>query len=73
MDRPRRYHLFSVSYLEQGARAMTTAAMNVTTLGIDLGKNVFHVIGMNARGTIVLRERLSRAKLPKRLANTRLV
>jgi transposase len=25
--------------------------------------------GMNARGTIVLRERLSRAKLPKRLAN----
>jgi hypothetical protein len=57
MDRPRRYHLFSVSYLEQGARAMTTAAMNVTTLGIDLGKNVFHVIGMNARGTIVLRER----------------
>jgi transposase len=70
MDRPRRYHLFSVSYLEQGARAMTTAAMNVSTLGIDLGKNVFHVIGMNARGTIVLRERLSRAKLPKRLANT---
>jgi hypothetical protein len=41
---------------------MTTAAVKdiVRTLGIDLGKNVFYVIGMNTRGAIVLRERLSR-------------
>lgn len=41
----------------------------VTTIGIDLGKNVFHIVGMNACGAVVLRERLSRAKLPRRLAN----
>ena len=50
---------------------MATMAINdiVTTIGIYLGKNVFHIVGMNARGAVVLRERLSRAKLPKRLAN----
>lgn len=41
----------------------------VTTVGIDLGKNTFHICGMNQRGAIVLKERLSRAKLPKRFAN----
>jgi transposase len=50
---------------------MSTTAINetITTIGIDLGKNVFHIVGMNARGAIVVRERLSRAKLPRRLAN----
>ena len=50
---------------------MTTTATSgsVTTIGIDLGKNVFHIVGMNNRGAIILRERLSRAKLPRRLAN----
>jgi hypothetical protein len=38
----------------------------VTTIGLDLGKNVFHIVGMNARGAVVLRERLSRAKLTRR-------
>lgn len=50
---------------------MTTTPINeiITTIGIDLGKNVFHIVGMNARGAIVMRERLSRARLPRRLAN----
>ena len=50
---------------------MATTATNdiVTTIGVDLGKNVFHLIGMNARGAVIFRERLSRAKLPRRLAN----
>jgi hypothetical protein len=36
---------------------MANTAINniVTTMGIDLGKNVFHIVGMNARGAIVLR------------------
>jgi transposase len=48
---------------------MATTATNdiVTTIGVDLGKNVFHLIGMNARGAVIFRERLSRAKLPRRL------
>src|ERR1700761_6512692 len=50
---------------------MATTATNdiVTTIGVDLGKNVFHLIGMNARGAVIFRERLSRPKLPRRLAN----
>ena len=49
--------------------AMMTSNDIVTTIGIDLGKNVFHIVGMNARGAVVLRERLSRAKLPRHLTN----
>ena len=41
----------------------------ITTIGVDLGKNTFHICAMNDKGTIVLRERLTRASLPKRLAN----
>jgi transposase len=39
------------------------ATAAVATLGIDIGKNVFHLIGLNERGAIVLRLRLSRAVL----------
>jgi hypothetical protein len=35
----------------------------VATLGIDIGKNVFHLIGQNERGAIALRLRLSRAQV----------
>jgi hypothetical protein len=41
----------------------------VATLGIDIGKNVFHLIGLDERGAIVLRLRLSRAQVQVRLAN----
>jgi transposase len=41
----------------------------VATLGIDIGKNVFHLIGQNDGGAIVLRLRLSRAQVRVRLAN----
>jgi transposase len=36
----------------------------IANVGVDIGKNVFHT-----KGTIVLRERLTRTALPKRLAN----
>ena len=41
----------------------------IATLGIDLGKNTFHLIGQDERGAIVLRIKLSRAQLTRRLAN----
>jgi hypothetical protein len=34
----------------------------VTTLGIDIGNNVFHLIGLNKRGAIVPRQKLSRGE-----------
>ena len=36
--------------------------MEVTTLGIDLGKNVFHVVGLDARGRVAIRRRVSRSQ-----------
>jgi hypothetical protein len=43
-DRP----LFSAA----GVHAMFHA--EIVTIGIDLGKNTFHVVGLDARGAIVL-------------------
>jgi transposase len=41
----------------------------IATLGIDIGKNSFHLIGMNAVGAIVLRQKLTRGQIGLRLAN----
>jgi transposase len=38
--------------------------MNVTTVGIDLAKNVLQVHGVDARGTVVLRRQLRRDQVP---------
>jgi transposase len=43
--------------------------MNVTTVGIDLAKNVFSVHGVDARGKVVLKKTLSRGKLLEGFAN----
>ncbi|MCU1249665.1 MAG: Mobile element protein [Edaphobacter sp.] len=37
--------------------------MEISTLGIDLSKTTFHVIGLNALGEIVLRRKFSRKQL----------
>jgi len=42
---------------------------NVTTIGIDLGKNTFHVVGLDATGAIALRKKRSRNQLEQSLAN----
>ena len=38
---------------------------NVTTLGIDLAKDVFHLHGVDARGHTVLQRRITRRTLPE--------
>src|SRR5262244_2137261 len=42
---------------------------DIATIGVDLGKNTFHLIGLDRRGAIVLQLRVSRAQLERRLAN----
>jgi len=37
--------------------------MEITTIGIDLAKNVFQVHGVNERGKIVLRRQLRREQM----------
>jgi transposase len=50
---------------------MTDNAANdgVTTIGIDLGKTTFHLIGLSSRGKIVLRLKVSRGQLERQLVN----
>ena len=40
----------------------------VTTVGIDIGKTTFHLIGFDGRGAIVLRQKVPRAQLERRFA-----
>jgi transposase len=40
----------------------------VATVGIDIGKTTFHLIGFDGRGAIVLRQKVSRAQLERRFA-----
>src|SRR6516162_4845024 len=40
----------------------------VATMGIDIGKNSFHVVGLDNRGAIVLRQKWSRGQIEARLA-----
>jgi transposase len=44
-------------------------AVQVAVLGIDIGKNTFHAVGLDRRGAIVLRQKWTRGQLGSRLAN----
>src|SRR3982074_930985 len=51
-------------------RAMSqTSNTAIAVIGIDIGKNSFHVVGHDARGAIVLRQKWSRGQVEARLAN----
>src|SRR2546425_3768698 len=47
----------------------TTTLHAVTAIGIDMGKNTLHLIGLDTRGAIVLREKVARGRIDLRLAN----
>jgi transposase len=47
----------------------TSSVQAVTTIGMDMGKNTLHMIGLDSRGAIVLREKVSRGRITSRLAN----
>ena len=34
----------------------------VTTIGIDIGKNTFHLVGFDQRGAIILQQKVSRSQ-----------
>src|SRR6516225_8383121 len=41
----------------------------IAVIGIDIGKNSFHVVGLDDRGDIVLHQKWSRGQIEVRLAN----
>jgi transposase len=48
--------------------SQTLKAM-IAAVGIDIGKNSFHVVGLDQRGSIVLRQKWSRGQVEARFAN----
>jgi hypothetical protein len=60
--------------LGRGTIKRSTAMSNqsnatIATMGIDIGKNSFHIVGLDRRGAIVLRQKWSRGQVEARLAN----
>jgi transposase len=45
--------------------------MELHTIGIDLGKTVFHLVGLNLHGEVVVRKKFSRTQLLRFTANVR--
>ena len=45
--------------------------MEIDTIGIDLGKTVFHLVGLNVAGEVVVRRKFSRLQLLRFTANLR--
>src|SRR5215471_13000189 len=41
----------------------------VATIGLDISKNTFHLVGLDRRGAIVMRTKVSRNQLVRCLAN----
>lgn len=41
----------------------------IAVLGIDIGKNTFHLVGLDKRGHVVVKVKLSRSQLEVRIAN----
>ena len=41
----------------------------IAVIGIDIGKNSFHFVGLDQRGAIVLRQKWSRGQVEARFAN----
>src|SRR5215467_14596989 len=44
-------------------------AMNITSVGIDLGKNTFHLVALGERNKVLVRKKFSRAQLLAYTAN----
>ena len=42
---------------------------SIAVVGIDIGKNSFHVVGLDECGAIVLRQKWSRSQVEARFAN----
>ena len=48
---------------------LRTLKATIAVAGIDIGKNSFHVVGLDQRGAIVLRQKWSRGQVEARFAN----
>jgi hypothetical protein len=54
---------------EHAMRTSQNTAESINTIGIDVGKNTFHLVGLDKRGAIVLQQKVTRHQLGRRLSN----
>src|SRR6266478_4932076 len=54
---------------EHAMRTSQNTQETISTIGIDVGKNTFHLIGLDIRGAIVLQQKVTRHQLGRRLSN----
>ena len=50
-------------------KAISNKTDRPPVISIDIGKTIFHLIGLDRRGAIVFKTKLSRSQLENRLAN----
>jgi transposase len=53
----------------RGARHAAKLNSEIAVIGIDIGKNSFHVVGLDRRGAIVVRQKWSRGQVEARFSN----
>ena len=46
-----------------------TRNASIAVVGVDIGKNAFHIVGQDERGAIVLHQKWSRGQVAARFAN----
>ena len=46
-----------------------TTAQPIATIGIDIGKNSFHLIGLDKRAAVGMQTKVSRSQLARQLSN----
>ena len=63
--------LAGTSRFHRMAAMSQTLNAAIAVVGIDIGKNSFHVVGHDERGAIVLRQKWSRGQVEARFANIR--
>jgi transposase len=56
--------------VERSIAMSNKSIATIATMGIDIGKNSFHVVALDRRGAIVLRQKWSRGQVEARLAQT---
>ena len=54
---------------EHAMRTSQNTPDTINTIGIDVGKNTFHLVGLDKRGAIVLQQKVTRHQLGRRLSN----
>ena len=69
MLRPRQQEKLARGTKDEEYAMSAKSNSEIAVIGIDIGKNSFHIVGLDRRGAIVLRQKWSRGQIEARLSN----